>query len=202
MATSVTEIWNLALAHIGHAARIQAEAETTVEANHCRTFWTHARNTALSAHAWSFATARAALSPVTLTDDEWLLYPEWTAVHALPGDKLRVLNIIPDRGLDFTTEMVGAYERLFSNADPAQSLGIRYIQRVDDVSRYTEPFVEYVSRELAALIVGPIRKNHKAVAEQEQLARAAFLAAAGQDSNASNGNRVRDDYEPPWVAGR
>ena len=71
---SVVDICNLALAHLGDDATISSidPPEGSAQAEHCKRFYTSARDTLLQLHPWNFASKRIALAEL---GDE-LLHPK------------------------------------------------------------------------------------------------------------------------------
>lgn len=91
MASSETELCNLALLRIGHRALLSAySTDTSIEAQAARVLYPHARDTTLAAFPWRFARQSATL---VLDDDASFL--GWTYVYVLPRDFLLARSIYP-----------------------------------------------------------------------------------------------------------
>ena len=55
MITSVVDLWNLALSHVGSQARIESETETTTERIILSAVYPTARDAMLRTYEWGFA---------------------------------------------------------------------------------------------------------------------------------------------------
>ena len=80
------DICNLALSHLGDVANISSidPPENSVQAMHCARFYPIARNALLEMANWSFAMRRIALTPLSVTNDQWQY------VYAKPNLMLRL----------------------------------------------------------------------------------------------------------------
>lgn len=71
MSLTKLQIFNLALARIGHKAAVSDPSEASFEAERIRAVYDHARDAVLRDHSWSFATIYTALSLSGETQSIW-----------------------------------------------------------------------------------------------------------------------------------
>lgn len=213
MAT-VVDIANLALSRLGDRATVTSISppEGSAQADHVARFWPMARDTALEAAPWRFATAREAL---TATDYET---GNWSYAYFLPTDCLLVRRVLPptsatnsgaifdadaiaddwDIRFDIETDDTGA-KVLLTNQEDAVAI---FTKRVVDPSKYTTAFTDAVARLLESYLAGSVIKG-QAGAKAAQLAYNAYAAmiarAAATEVNQSN---TRRDYVPGAMAAR
>lgn len=170
MATSATEIANLALSHLGISTPIQdLDTEQTKEASACREFYAQSRDELLREFSWPFATRRVALALV-----ETLPTDEWGYSYRYPSDAVSLSTI--DHGLTrFPTAATRVPHRIVADAtgrllytDQA-SPTITYTERVTDVTRYPPDFTQALAFLLAAYIAPRV-----AGADQLKLSDRAF----------------------------
>ena len=69
--SSVVELWNLALSHIGAEAVVLAQTEKSEEASRCALEYPTARRLALRAHKWGFARKVAPLADMGTPPNGW-----------------------------------------------------------------------------------------------------------------------------------
>jgi hypothetical protein len=157
MASSETEICNLALSHLGVGKEIAAlETERSDEASACRRFYDTARDETLRDFAWPFATKIAALGLLTDSDDDDHPTEEWTYQYQEPSDSLAFRKIQSGTRNDSRASRI-SYRKAYGEAgtviftDQEDAIG-EYTIRVDDPQRYPSDFVMAFSFRLAALI--------------------------------------------------
>lgn len=111
MASSETELCNLALLRIGHRALLTAySTDTSAEAVALRVLYPHARDTTLAAYPWRFARSSSELAL-----DVDALFTGWEYVYVLPRDFLLARSIYPGVNEPAEEQLVphdvmGAYE--------------------------------------------------------------------------------------------
>lgn len=210
--SSVVDICNLALSHLGDEAQVSAISppDGSVQAAQCGRFYPIARDVMLEAHPWSFATKRVALAAVTndLSDD-------WEYAYALPSTCLRPLSAlypgVPERVLSTDSDngshpyIVEAGEDgtavLYTNVETAV---LRYIDRIEDSSKFSPGFVIAVSRLLAAYLAGPILKGSEGMrVSQAQLKwfEMEFRKAAAMNANVGKRSTLHT-RQPSFIAAR
>ncbi len=166
--SSVVEICNMALSHIGHSQRIDDLTEASLEAEQCSLFYEHARDYVLRADCdWGFATAFAQLAQVATNPN-----PEYPYAYAVPNDCMRVRRILPPSfpagflpvGVcmqaipDIKFRLInGASQRLISTViEPAT---LEYTLKVESPEMFDPVFVSALSWYLASLIAAPLAKD-------------------------------------------
>jgi len=153
MAISSTQISNMALARIG-ALRINNLTDGSPQAIQCNTHYAQTRDALMRSHWWRFASARRVLAQ----DDVDPAF-EWDNQFILPADFLRLKdfyadNNTPTHTITYTYAIEG--DRLLTDED---AVSIRYIRRVEDVSKFDPLFVEVLVLELAMKLVMPLSRD-------------------------------------------
>jgi hypothetical protein len=153
MATSETEIANIALSRLGNSLQIASLSENTKEARLCNLNYAACRDATLRAHPWNFATRRA-----NLAQDATAPAFEYAYRYALPANPDYCLKVVrtaleaygsPD---DYRVE--GRF--LLSNEG---TVGIEYIARVTDVAQFDDDFVDCLAGRLAAEVCPALTEN-------------------------------------------
>lgn len=164
MATSATEICNMALGKLG-ANRITDLSDTTEtkeEAIQCRLHYEPTRDALLRSHQWRFASARATLAEDTESPDF-----EWATQFKLPNDFIAMRSIYENR---FSSENLRSYavegKLLLTNES---TMEIRYIKKVTDVSQFDPLFVKLLATLLADEMIGPLTGGDPRI--QEKISR-------------------------------
>lgn len=213
--SSVVDICNLALSHLGDEAQVAAIAppDGTIQASHCARYYPIARDVLLTAGArWHFATKRVALAEVTNPFED-----DWAYAYALPSTCLKPLSLlypgVPERYLGaagdtdadshpFIVESDDSGNKvLYANIEGAY---LRYIDAVTDTTKFTPLFVIALSRLLAAYLAGPILKGETGMkVSQSQLKwfDGEYGKAAASEANIGKRTGYRD-HRPAWLAGR
>lgn len=211
--SSEVDICNLALSHLGDDAEVTAIAppDGSIQSAHCARFYPIARDALLEMYPWTFATKRATVSEVENPSPD-----DWAYAYRLPATALRPLTAllpgVPARALSLDADaesfpyIVEAGEDgepvLYTNVETAV---LRYIDRVDDTTKFTPLFVVALARLLAAYLAGPILKGDTGTKVSQQQLRI-FLEVEFPRAAAKNANvGKRNAYEtrlPPWLAGR
>lgn len=196
--TSVVQICNAALSHIGSEARVTSISppDGSVEAGHCATFYDHARTEMLEPGNWSFALKRAALAQTAN------LSGAWAYAYAKPSDCQRVLRVLrPSVAVTvFTQDTVAVAQAddrdsapfdiegdvIYSNAPDAVAV---YTRDITDTTRFPASFVGALSYLLASYLAGPIIKGNEGVRVGDALRQRAMAMAdisAAASANASS----------------
>lgn len=213
MAT-VVDIANLALSRLGDRATVTSISppEGSAQADHVARFWPIARDTALEAAPWRFATAREAL---TLTDYET---GNWSYAYFLPTDCLLVRRVLPptastnssgifsaeeisdvwDIRFDIETDDTGA-KVLLTDQEDAVAV---FTKRITDPSKFTTAFTDAVARLLESYLAGSVIKG-QAGAKAAQLAYNAYAGLVARAAATEVGqSNTRRDYTPNAMAAR
>ena len=150
MASSSTEIANLALSHLGVGKEIASLTETSSEARACNRFYETARDETLRAAEWGFARKVLALGLIEEEPTE-----EWGFSYTYPADCLFVRKIQSGVRSD-TRSTVISYELSYGTAatviftDQEDAIA-EYTVKVTDVARFPVDFTTAVSYRLAYL---------------------------------------------------
>lgn len=204
---SVVSICNLALSHLGDRATLSSidPPEGSAQGDHCAQFWPIARDEALAAYDWRFA------SHVTSTaqlDDSIQTNPSWLYAYQLPADFIAAREVVYEEGSLFLEPGIPDFEGgtiddgsmvLFTQLT---DLSIRYTRRVVDPNRYTSGFVTAVSYLLASYLAGPVVKGKTAVqmaAAMRQAWDRLASKASVTDANQSQGRRT---FKPAGLKAR
>jgi hypothetical protein len=149
MASSTTDICNLALAHLGES-RIESLDEDNLASRACSMHYAFTRDEVLRSHRWNFAVKRAVLS--RLDEDPPFGY---TAQYELPADCLRVLEV---NGSELGDVISGQYviegRRLLTDA---AAVNLLYVKRVTDVSQFDAIFTQALALKLGVALSETIR---------------------------------------------
>lgn len=200
--SSVVDIVNLALSHLGDDATVSSidPPEGSAEAEHAATFYPMARDALLEMHEWRFATKRAMLAP-TVSDTF-----EWSCAYAVPSDMLRALAVLPataradadsedyDQQLDASSALI-----ILTNC---QAASLKYTVRAIDPARFPPLFVDALSWLLAGHMAGPLIKGEqgRSVAKGCLQMFGAMLAQARMSD--ANQRQVRPTHTPDFIEAR
>lgn len=149
MASSKTEICNLALSHLGIGKEISnIETDTSAEANTLRRFYDTTLEEVLRDFAWPFATKFAALGLVEEDPTD-----EWGYSYRYPSDCLHVKRVLSGLRNDTRQSRVpfklgqdDTGTLIYTDMDDAE---IEYTVREEDTSRYPSDFTIALSYKLA-----------------------------------------------------
>lgn len=206
---SVVDICNLAMSRLGDSANIASidPPEGSPQSEYCAQFWPIARDAALEAFPWSFATRRVTLAEVATESNAWAY------AYALPSNCLRVLAVQDfesgsDIGVDSSSPVPApfAVEALASGSlailTDQDKASAKYIVRVTDSTKYSPLFLEYVSWLLASHVAGPLIKGDAgAKMAQFCMAAADSVLAKARATDASQ-RAVRPVHMPAHLAVR
>ncbi|HIP80227.1 MAG TPA: hypothetical protein EYH07_17440 [Kiloniellaceae bacterium] len=149
--TDVTGLCNSALAKIG-AARVTSLEEGSRNANLCATLYERCRDDLLRAHSWNFATARTKLAKKSEAPAFG-----YAAAFALPADWIRSVGAYDNEA------GLGALDFKIEGGDllsDAEEVYLRYVRRVEDVTRMPADFREALSALLARELAVPIAQSN------------------------------------------
>lgn len=200
--SSVVEICNLALSHLGDSATIATidPPEGSAQAEHCARFYPIARDSMLEMHPWNFATRRVSLAALSI--ETW----SWAYAYAVPVACLRVVSILPadgysdDESQPYETE--AAEDGTLIIRTNVEAATCRYITRVTDTVRMPPLFVDALSHLLASYMSGPVVKGESGrKAGMEELQTFRQIASQAMVSDA-NQRMVRPTHTPGWIGAR
>jgi len=158
MASSKTEICNIALSHLGQGQEIaNIDTENSESANACRRFYELSKDEALRDINWPFATRFADLALVEEDPTE-----EWAYSYRYPTDCLKIRRILSGNRNDSRQSRVpykivqdDAGLLLYTDLEDAT---IEYTVREDNPGKYPVDFVSALSYKLAWYIAPRITK--------------------------------------------
>lgn len=200
--SSEVEICNLALAGLGDSATVASidPPEGSAQAEHCATFYPHARDLLLEMHSWKFSTRRATLAQLSVDTFNWAY------AYAEPANTLRVLKVLQAdepataETQPYETECdVSGASLIRSDLPNAVAL---YTVRVTDTTKFSPLFVECLVWLLRSYLAGPVLKGDAGRAESKacmQMFRAVFSSASVSDANQRH---VEPEHTPGWIGAR
>lgn len=188
MASEVS-ICNIALTALG-AQLITSLSDDQTEAKLCDANYDPARDSALEARAWTFATKRAALA-LKKTAPVW----GFTNAFQLPTDLITVLEMrdaLPNR-VNFNelmnpTDWLREEDTIVTDAATAR---IRYIARITDPNRYTAAFIHVVAARLAYEIAIAITQSRELQSDMWDLYNAKLQIASATDGMQGRSRVIR-----------
>jgi len=140
LSVSEVSICNSALFKIG-AEPILAFSDESKNSRICKAQYPVLRDEVLRSHPWNFAIARKELAKLVAVP----VY-EFESAFQLPTDVLRVLDNEANFESSFVEWQVEG-DKVLSNDD---TMKIKYIKRIVDVSKYDQNFLEVLAFRLAA----------------------------------------------------
>lgn len=212
MATSETEIVNLALVRIGHKRTITSLDEGTPDADVCKVLYGPTRDAVLQAHPWNFAIRRAALSRSADAPAFEFQYKFALPSGPTPPYCLKVIRTsweaIPATGSWVYSEpFVSGYTSLAPYRIEGRWLlaneetcAIEYVARIKDVSQFSEMFVNALSLKLSAELAMPLADNQQLVRTMAELYQDALREARTADAQEGTPREVID--ASGWVMSR
>lgn len=207
---SVVQLCNMALSHIGSAARVTSLSppDGSVEAGLCFTFYELARTELLEPGNWRFALKRADLASVTNDSTQWAY------AYALPSDCMRALRVFPAGDpatvFDDTTAAFVANDQgsarfdlegdvLRTNVDDATLL---YTRDVTDTTKFTPSFTSALSYLLASYLAGPVVKGNEGAKLGDSMRQRALSIASMSATASANASHATHDFVPSSVEAR
>lgn len=100
------DLCNTALAYVADAAQVTSldpTVDATMQAKHCARFFPLAKREALQRCAWSFATRRESLDPITGFNNE-----SWPYAYGVPDNAARIFAVLPPSAGDDVAVSAGA----------------------------------------------------------------------------------------------
>jgi hypothetical protein len=210
---SKTDIWNLALSHIGDGDDVDQEDELSVEGEQCRKFYPIARDMVLERHNWDFAEKTTQLATLSETASR-----QWTYRYSVPSDYIKAVTVAPDlnvltatwlteeqyrrqvevwaKQFEIEADATGAYS-ILTNEYQAY---LKYVYRNENTASYSAGFIMSLSYLLASFLAGgPIVQSAKMAASMLQ----AYEYHLGQARvNISNASSNQPPHMPAHLRGR
>jgi hypothetical protein len=182
--STVTDICNAAISHVGTRSKISSIDEGSAEANACLTHFAMVRDSTLRAFDWNFA--RVTVSLALLQNPP----ARWAYKYAVPVDCIRVrrLNDVPLLVLPETlyemaadTDTTGAYINvILTNAAPVSAI---YTAQVGDPLRWDQGFVDAVVYGLASRTCFELSGKEEREKALTQMWQLKLREAAAQSAN-------------------
>lgn len=199
MASSTTQIANLALAHIGQS-RISSLSEESAEARWANELYPHARDyvTEQPHIIWRHAKRTLTLEQTTNDRDDDFQY-----AYSRPSDCYSFRYLLPQYGqFDPRNFIRFEVEGDVIYTDEATARGV-YVRQITDVTKFVPSFTDAVSWYLAHLLVQPLRQENKLLdttlgGYSRALAHAVACGAAEQSGYIP----TADEAMPDWLRGR
>lgn len=182
------QICNLALMMVGIPPITSFEDENN-NAKQCKKFFPVLRDRVLRDHIWSFACSSYDLQVL----DEESPDPEYRFVCTLPGDLIRVLNVVGD----FPYRLFGG--KLLIDLHPAR---IHYIRRIEDPSLFDETFVEALQYLLAAEIGMANTRDPNLISFYRQEYERRLAVARSIDSSENRFDAQNSPRRSRWIESR
>ena len=190
--TSIADICNAAISHVGTRSKISSIDEGSPEANACLTHFAMTRDATLRAYDWNFARMTAQLAQLQNPPSRWAYE------YALPVDCVRIrrLNDVPLVVLpetfyetaadkDDTGAPIGV---ILTNASPLSAI---YTARVEDPGRWDQGFIDAVVYGLANRVCFELTGKEERVKALAQMWQGAIREGAAQAANEGSGlNRI------------
>jgi hypothetical protein len=197
MATSKTNIANMALRHVGVSltvADVDLTSDRSAQARACREFYDNARDEVLRDFNWHFARRRSALTGLApvLSDPS----SEWQYSYRLPSDLVAMRRVLNGLGVRYDTEL-GRIPYELSGDDSGQllltdyltatgdPLVVVYTARVTDVTKYPADFAQALALLLGGYIAASITEGDELKLGERALAKYAWRIAKAW-ANAAN----------------
>lgn len=207
MATTETEIMNLALMLVGHDTQSSID-NGTKGAELCKLRLPMVRDTLLRMHPWNFAVRRVALSREVATPNH-----EFSYSFLLPSDCLKVIRTnyetddYPAAAVYGFPGLVGGYttpipyrienNRLLMNEE---TVSIEYIARVTEVAKWDVLFQDLVAQRLAAEISPALTDNGASTTRLWEIYQLKLAEARISDAQEGTPRDIIDTSS--WVAAR
>lgn len=171
MSQTALELYNMALAQVGHDVTLSALGGSTTEELRCVTFIGSARRTVFAFFDWKWLAADATLAfDVTNPVQTGPLY-----VFTMPTDTLRVLKVTDAYGMPVVYDVVGTKIK-----SDCAAITVRYIADVADPATWPTLIYDAVACELAARICVPMTGNFERAKELRAQAGLYIREAAAQ----------------------
>jgi hypothetical protein len=189
-----TELANIALGHIG-SALIQSIDELSPAAQHIRRMWDLTRDGLLRQRHWNFALDRKTLT--RLTDDPAF---GWDAAYQLPADYLLAI--------EWNGREAGTGEAEFDIeggkllCDDTETAELRYVKRVEEVSKWDASFCEAFCYKLAAAIAPSLSSSQGMADALTAKGEQSMLRAFGPDNLETRPRAVLAQEGSQWRAAR
>lgn len=202
---SEVDISNLALAHIGDSAIVQAinPPDGSTQAEKCQRFYPIARDNVIEMHNWRFALRRASNLASVLN-----VTGSWQYAYALPNDCLKPVSVLlsgendETNVQDYTVETAadGSFV-LYTNV---QFPLLRYLVKITDTTKFSPICVSAISWLLASYLAGAILKG-KTGLQVAQSCMGVFkdeMSKATRSDSQATQTSARQNSQSSWIKAR
>lgn len=195
MSVTDVQICNMALQELGANRIINLTTETKEEATLCNLFYRPVVDEVLRSHPWNCATWYQTLAQVDSGDADYLLtnFDKWEYQYALPVNPycLRVLEISDYPDADY--EIVRDYLLCNLETTATTVVKLKYIQRIEDESKFDSLLVRAIAYRLAADLTDKLTNSRKTRSEMLELFEWALRNARAIDGLESTAPDVDND---------
>lgn len=182
---TILDIWNRALAAIGHERVIPDLDSAMTESNRCRLQWDNARKAVLTAHDWNWLAQETPLISGCSHHHESGEY-----AYPYPTDCLRIIKIA---GADGKSRHHRVANGQILAVEP--SIRIRFIPDNLDLDMWPSSMIDALVCELAARIALPMTANAESMSAMAQQAQYYLAQARYYDTSEHNTDgEERDRY--------
>ncbi len=197
MASSMVEIWNMALSHIGVKNFVTGPNEKSQEAAVLSIWWLPSLDYVLADHPWPFAGKYAQLGLVETVN------PEWAYAYRYPSDCVHVRRIcdpVGGRASPNPPPFVIGHDDdgKVIYTDQADAI-LYYTVRVNEPERFDAKCVEALSIYLASRIANPLTRMPNLGKDLEDSYNRMIVKAAVKSSNEMQQD---DPQEAEWIRAR
>lgn len=202
MASSKTEICNMALMHIGSTKEIRdLSSENSAEARAMRRFYDEARREVLRDGGWPFANGIATLALIEEDPNT-----QWKYSYEPPSGSLRNIRIVvagirkeqESNPIPFQLGYTSSGTVLYTDQESAE---LEYVANVEDVSRFPPDFVLAFSLLLAAY-TAPSISNGDSFKRRLECLQLYSLAMSKARANAKNEGATDPIPESEFIRAR
>lgn len=187
MANTV-EICNLSLGWLA-VSLITSLDDNSTQANLCKVNFPLLRDAVLEARAWTFATKRTTLPPVTngIPAEEDFGYVNR---FKLPDDHIRVLKAGASPNFQDRLYWVKEKNEILANTP---KLYLSYIYRIEDTSKFSSAFVQTLAARIASDLCVSLTENVKLQDAMWKKYGQKLLEAAATDGMQGRQEKIRSD---------
>jgi len=181
MATSATEICNIAISWVAGNRLTSLDDDDSTEAILCRANYDASRKATLESREWTFAQKRARLNHLVETPSFGFRY-----LFALPADCLRVNSVETSRNKD----IIYVVEDSQILSDESE-LDIKYTFNQKNTNKFSALFTEALGAHIAAKICVPLTESRTLMADLLQLFGDMIQEATAADSLQGSRERLK-----------
>lgn len=199
MASSETQIANLALGKFGQSRLESISSNDSAESRWCLEFYPHARDIVTEQVAPRHARKTQSLAELSSNDRE----DDFEFAYEHPSDAMAVLYLLAETGQfdpNFPIQYEAEGDTIYTDEPSAR---IVYVRQSTDVTKYPPSFTEAVATYLAHMLVPPLKQDKQLAADMLN----AYLNVAMPKAVAATQNerviiRSADENMSDWHRGR